>query len=233
MSGQDLLLVRHSNLMKQIRSAEAVAMRPANSVTLLAVSKTFPAADVITLAEHGQRAFGENYVQEGIDKIRQCADQRPDLPIEWHFIGPIQSNKTKLIAENFDWVHSIEREKIAQRLSDQRPPDRPALQVCIQINVSGEATKSGCPPSDALALAVTIAKQPNLRLRGVMCVPEATTDEVALRQQFSVARQVFDQLNTAGLKVDTLSMGMSADLAVAVAEGATIVRVGSAIFGQR
>jgi PLP dependent protein len=233
MSGQDLLLVRHSEVIQQIRLCETAGHRTPNSVTLLAVSKTFPAADVITLADFGQRAFGENYLQEGIDKIRQCADQRPDLPIEWHFIGPIQSNKTKPIAEHFDWVHSIEREKIALRLSEQRPATKPPLQVCIQINVSGEASKSGCLPSETIALAKVIAACAKLKLRGVMVIPEATIDEAALRHQFSIARQAIDDMNAAGLEVDTLSMGMSADLGIAIAQGSTIVRVGSAIFGKR
>jgi PLP dependent protein len=233
MSGQDLLLVRHSEVIQQIRLCETEGHRTPNSVDLLAVSKTFPAVDVITLADFGQRAFGENYLQEGIDKIRQCTDQRPDLPIEWHFIGPIQSNKTKPIAEHFDWVHSIEREKVALRLSEQRPATKPPLQVCIQINVSGEASKSGCLPSETIALAKVIAACANLKLRGVMVIPEATTDQAALSHQFSIARQAIDDMNAAGLEVDTLSMGMSADLGIAIAQGSTIVRVGSAIFGKR
>jgi PLP dependent protein len=233
MSGQSLLQSNHLAVLEQIHQAVKNANRSQNCVSLLAVSKTFPFEAVLHLAELGQLAFGENYVQEAVDKIAHCADQRPDLPIDWHFIGPIQSNKTKPIAENFAWVHSIEREKIAQRLNDQRPANMPPLQVCIQVNVSGEASKSGCEPSQVLEIATAIAALPNLRLRGVMAIPQATQNDAQLRQQFGLAHAAFSRLQKAGHSVDTLSMGMSADLEVAIACGSTIVRVGSAIFGQR
>jgi PLP dependent protein len=233
MSGKSLLQSRHETVLNQIQEVELACNRRPGSVTLLAVSKTFPSAQVLLLADLGQRAFGENYVQEAVDKIAECADQRPDLKLDWHFIGPIQSNKTKLIAENFTWVHSIEREKIALRLSDQRPAGMPPLQICIQINVSGESSKSGCLPSEAEALARVITSRPNLTLRGIMAIPEATTDSDELARQFSVASAALEGLLANGYVVDTLSMGMSADLGIAIAKGATMVRVGSAIFGAR
>jgi PLP dependent protein len=233
MSGKSLLQSRHETVLNQIQAAELACSRRLGSVNLLAVSKTFPAAQVLLLADLGQRAFGENYVQEAIDKIAECADQRPDLTLDWHFIGPIQSNKTKPIAENFAWVHSIEREKIALRLSDQRPAAMAALQVCIQVNVSGEPSKSGCLPSEVEALANVISSRPNLILRGIMAIPEATDDLDELTRQFGVARSALERLQDKGHSVDTLSMGMSADLVTAIAQGATMVRVGSAIFGAR
>ncbi len=233
MSGQPSLLDRHAQVLLQLQNACATASRPDNSVRLLAVSKTFPASDVLSLAEHGQLAFGENYLQEGVDKVRYCADQRPELKIEWHFIGPIQSNKTRPIAENFDWVQSIERDKIALRLNEQRTSTKVPLNVCIQVNVSGEATKSGCKPSEVQALATLIATLPNLALRGVMAIPEATRDEAALRAQFSLARTIFEKLKHEHLKIDTLSLGMSSDMTLAIANDSTMVRVGSAIFGAR
>jgi PLP dependent protein len=233
MSGKSLLQSRHETVLNQIQEVELACNRRPGSVTLLAVSKTFPSAQVLLLADLGQRAFGENYVQEAVDKIAECADQRPDLKLDWHFIGPIQSNKTKLIAENFTWVHSIEREKIALRLSDQRPAGMPPLQICIQINVSGESSKSGCLPSEAEALARVITSRPNLTLRGIMAIPEATIDSEELARQFGVASAALEGLRSKGYAVDTLSMGMSADLVIAIAQGATMVRVGSAIFGAR
>jgi pyridoxal phosphate enzyme (YggS family) len=181
----------------------------------------------------GQRAFGENYVQEGVDKIAQLAQMRGCTPLEWHFIGPIQSNKTRLIAENFDWVHTIEREKIAQRLSEQRPQGLHPMQVCIQVNTSGEASKSGVLPADAAALARTVAALPRLVLRGLMAIPEPEDDFDKQRAAFRVLRELYEQLRAEGIALDTLSMGMSADLRAAIHEGATIVRVGSAIFGAR
>nr|HNH52838.1 YggS family pyridoxal phosphate-dependent enzyme [Nitrosomonas sp.] len=177
----------------------------------------------------GQKVFGENYLQEGLIKIHALSD----LPIEWHFIGPIQSNKTKPIAENFAWVHSIDREKIAARLSSARPESLPPLQVCVQVNVSGEVTKSGIAPEDAIALAKFVSQQPRLKLRGLMAVPELTSATALQREQFQIMRNIFDQLKNQGFDVDTLSMGMSEDMNIAIAEGATIVRIGTAIFGPR
>ena len=219
----------------RIEAACAHAGRPAGAAALLAVSKTFPAEDVVRLAEAGQRAFGENYVQEGVDKIERCAALRGPQAgaLEWHFIGPLQSNKTRAVAERFDWVHSIEREKIAHRLAEQRPAERAPLQVCIQVNVSGEASKSGCDPREARPLAHAVAALPRLRLRGLMAIPEPSMEETRQRAAFATLRTLFEALRADGLALDTLSMGMSADLEAAVAEGSTIVRIGSAIFGAR
>lgn len=200
---------------------------------MLAVSKTFGADAVLEALAAGQRAFGENYLQEALDKQVAVAAARPDAAVEWHFIGPIQSNKTRPLATHFDWVHTVERLKIAQRLSEQRPPTLPPLNVCLQVNISGEATKSGVAPADLVALAQQVALLPQLKLRGLMAIPEPETDVSKQRQAFAAVRALFDQLNADGFGLDTLSMGMSADLGAAIAEGATIVRVGSAIFGAR
>ena len=213
-------------------AARAVARDPA-AVRLLAVSKTFGPEAVIAAAQAGQTAFGENYLQEALDKMVAVHAARPELQLEWHFIGPIQSNKTRPIAENFDWVHSIEREKIAQRLSQQRPAHLPPLNVCLQVNISGEASKSGATPEQLPGLAHAVAVMPHLRLRGLMAIPEAAGTFEQQRLPFRQLRQLFAQLHTQGLALDTLSIGMSADMAAAIAEGASIVRVGSAIFGQR
>lgn len=218
---------------QRITDAANSAQRDVHSIELLAVSKTFGAEAVINAAEAGQAAFGENYLQEALDKINTIRTARPDLALEWHFIGPIQSNKTKPIAEHFDWVHSVDREKIAQRLSEQRPADSPPLNICLQVNISGEASKSGVLPADALAVAQVIATLPGLRLRGLMAIPEADGDEAQQRAPFRELHALLDQLCAAGLQLDTLSMGMSADMSAAIAEGATIVRIGSAIFGTR
>lgn len=228
-SYQEEAAIRLEKVQLRIGRAQAAVKRPAGSVQLLAVSKTFPIEAVDAIASCGQKAFGENYAQEGVDKA--CA--RPEL--EWHFIGPIQSNKTRGIAEHFTWVHTIDRLKIAERLSAQRPAELPPMQVCVQVNISDEASKSGCAPDTALALCQAIAAQPNLKLRGLMAIPEATDDPTAQRHYFAALRQLMAEINAAdpSLKLDTLSMGMSGDLEAAVAEGATIVRVGSAIFGQR
>jgi hypothetical protein len=196
---------------------------------LLAVSKTWPAAAVREAAAAGQRAFGENYVQEGVDKIEALRE----LGLEWHFIGPLQSNKTRLVASAFDWVHSIDRLKIAERLSAQRDVHLAPLNVCLQVNVSGEESKSGVAPGEVAALAQAVADLPRLRLRGLMCIPEPTGDVTLLRARFALLRELQAQLIAAGLSLDTLSMGMSHDIEPAVAEGATIVRVGTAIFGER
>lgn len=212
------------------RAAHAAGRDP-QSVALLAVSKTFPAADVRAAHAAGQRAFGENYVQESIAKIEALADLRAAL--EWHFIGPLQSNKTRPVAEHFDWVHSVDRLKIAQRLSEQRPDALPPLNVLLQVNVSGEASKSGVTPAEAAAVAHEIAALPKLRLRGLMSIPEPAETIEAQRAPHRVLRELFDALRAGGLALDTLSMGMSADLEAAVLEGATIVRIGTAIFGAR
>jgi PLP dependent protein len=214
---------------ERIAAACAAAGRPPDSVRLLAVSKTWPASCIRDAARAGQRAFGENYVQEALDKIASLSD----LNAEWHFIGPLQSNKTRAVAEHFDWVHSVDRLRIAERLSAQRPAGLPPLQACIQVNVSGEQSKSGCSPDEALPLAAAIGGLPRLQLRGLMTVPEATSDAAALAARFAVLRQLRDRINATGLRLDTLSMGMSHDLETAIAEGATIVRVGTAIFGER
>ena len=213
------------------RIARAVqdAGRAVDSVTLLAVSKTFPPDAVRDAAVAGQRAFGENYVQEALDKIAALHD----LKLEWHFIGPIQSNKTRAIAEHFDWVHGIERDKIARRLAAARPAGLPPLQVCIQVNVSGEASKSGVAPDALTALAEQVAVLPRLQLRGLMAIPEPTTDANQRRARFSLLRDLKDDLVSRGHVLDTLSMGMSDDLEDAIVEGATMVRVGTAIFGKR
>ncbi|WP_116136653.1 YggS family pyridoxal phosphate-dependent enzyme [Trinickia diaoshuihuensis] len=215
----------------RIERAAQAAHRAPDSIRLLAVSKTFPADDVRAAFGAGQRAFGENYVQESVSKIEALADLRAS--IEWHFIGPLQSNKTRPVAEQFDWVHSVDRLKIAQRLSEQRPAALPALNVCLQVNVSGEASKSGVEPAEALGLAREIAALPKLRLRGLMSIPEPAGDLQAQREPHRVLRTLFDTLRAEGLALDTLSMGMSSDLEAAVLEGATIVRVGTAIFGKR
>ena len=218
---------------ERIAQACAAAHRPATSVRLLAASKTFSADRVRQAAVTGQRDFGENYVQEGVEKI----DATRDLPLIWHFIGPIQSNKTRPIAERFDWVHSVDREKIARRLSEQRPAGHQPLQICIEVNVSGEASKSGVAPADLLALAQSIAGLPGLRLRGLMAIPEPTGDMARQRRRFAQLRALLQELQAKlaqrGALLDTLSMGMSADLEAAIAEGATMVRVGTAIFGGR
>ncbi|WP_308923888.1 YggS family pyridoxal phosphate-dependent enzyme [Janthinobacterium sp. J1-1] len=225
---QNLQAVRRS-----IAQAAAEAQRPADAVTLLAVSKTFGVDAVLAAAAAGQTAFGENYLQEALDKIAAARLALPQAAIEWHFIGPIQSNKTRPIAEHFDWVHTVEREKIAARLSEQRLAGMADLNICLQVNISGEASKSGVSPEELPALARAVAQLPKLRLRGLMAIPEPQTDPVLQRAAFAQLRSLYAQLRADGLALDTLSMGMSSDLQAAVLEGATIVRVGSAIFGSR
>ena len=217
---------------KRIDSACHAAGRPENCAHLMAVSKTFPVAAIREAYAAGQRVFGESYLQEALPKLEQLAD----LDIEWHFIGPLQSNKTRQVATHFDWVHSVAREKIAQRLSEQRPAGMPPLQVCLQVNVSGEASKSGVEPDAALALARAISALPNLQLRGFMAIPEPGLPLPAQRGRFRQVAALLDSVQAAGLPidpVDTLSMGMSDDLEAAILEGATMVRVGTAIFGAR
>jgi pyridoxal phosphate enzyme (YggS family) len=213
----------------RIAAAASAAVRAAESVTLLAVSKTFSAERIRECFAAGQPAFGENYLQEALEKIAALADCR----IEWHMIGPIQSNKTRPIAEHFHWVHSVERDKVAQRLNASRPAHLPPLNVCLQINVSGEASKAGIAPGAEIPLAELIAGLPRLRLRGLMAIPEPATDPALRRRRFALLRHLQENLVARGHPLDTLSMGMSDDLEDAIAEGATLVRVGTAIFGRR
>ena len=214
---------------QRIAEAETRFGRATGSVRLLAVSKTRPADDLLAAVAAGQTDFGESYLQEALDKITALAD--PTL--EWHFIGPIQANKTRRIAEHFDWVHSIDRLKIAQRLGEQRPHGLPPLQVCLQVNISGELSKSGATPAEVPDLARAVAALPGLRLRGLMAIPAPEPDFERQRSTFRAVRQLLEQLQQTGLPLDTLSMGMSGDMEAAIAEGATIVRIGTDIFGQR
>ena len=218
---------------RRIASAAHATGRSEQSVTLLAVSKTFGADAVRAAQAAGQRAFGENYVQEALAKIAQLSDLRAQL--EWHLIGPLQSNKTRAVAEAFDWVHSVDRLKLAQRLAEQRPADLPPLQLCLQVNISGEASKGGVAPADLLALARAVAALPRERvsLRGLMAIPEPAADTESQRLPHRQLHALLAALQRDGLLLDTLSMGMSADLEAAVAEGSTMVRVGTAIFGAR
>jgi len=216
---------------QRISRACVLSQRPVRSVTLLVVTKTFGPDAVREAFAAGERRFGENYVQEGIDKIAALAELRSQA--EWHLIGPLQSNKTRVVAEQFDWVHSVDRLKIAQRLSEQRPAHLAPLQLCLQVNISGEASKSGLAPDEVAAVARQVVALPQVRLRGLMAIPEPAGDIEAQRAPHRALRQLMERLNAEGLALDTLSMGMSADLDAAVAEGATMVRVGSAIFGHR
>ena len=213
----------------RIREAAQASQRDCAAVGLLAVSKTKPAAAIREAFAAGVQDFGENYLQEALEKQAELSD----LALTWHFIGPIQSNKTKSIAEHFAWVHSVDRLKIAQRLSDQRPAHLPALNICLQVNVSGEDSKSGVPMAEVPLLARQLASLPRLKLRGLMAIPAPLDDFVQQRQAFGLMRKIYQQLKRDGLMLDTLSMGMTHDLEAAIAEGATIVRVGTAIFGQR
>jgi len=226
---------RLSAVRERIHAACARAGRSPDSVRLIAVSKTFPAAAVRAAVLAGQRDFGENYVQEAIAKIaelRNAATERGEGPC-WHFIGPLQSNKTRAVAQDFQWVHSIERDKIAARLSEQRDAQLPALQVCIQVNVSGETSKSGVAPDEVERLATAVAALPRLALRGLMAVPEPSDDTALQHRRFAQLRAILERLQASGFRLDTLSMGMSADLEAAIEEGATMVRIGTAIFGER
>ena len=239
-SAADSAAARLAAVRKRIELACVAASRAPQSVALLAVSKTWDAARVLELAALGQHAFGENYLQEALAKIEACSNQAP-AGLQWHFIGPIQSNKTRPIAAHFDWVHSIDREKIAIRLSEQRPAGHSPLQVCIQVNVSGELSKSGCEPQETVALALAIARLPQLHLRGLMTIPEPTADLALQRARFAGLNALYGQVKAAlasispeaAARFDTLSMGMSDDLEAAIAEGATLVRVGTALFGRR
>ena len=220
----NLQAVRHA-IMRAAQAAE----RESADIMLLAVSKTFPASAVREAYAAGQREFGENYVQEALDKISALSD----LEIVWHFIGPVQSNKTRPIAENFAWVHGVDRLKIAQRLSEQRPSHLPPLNICLQVNVSGEKSKSGVAPQEVAELAREISKLPQLKLRGLMAIPAPADDEMAQRMPFAQLRELSQAIIAQGIALDTLSMGMSHDFAAAIQEGATIVRIGTAIFGKR
>ena len=226
---QHSLVEKLQQIMMRISDAEREFSRVSGSVKLLAVSKTFPAEALRSVAALGVNEFGENYLQEALDKQRQLAD----LAICWHFIGPLQSNKSRAVAENFAWLHSLDRLKLASRLAEQRPASLAPLNVCIQVNISGEQSKSGVKPQDVEALAAKIVELPNLKLRGLMALPAPSKDFSEQRQAFSAIREVYEKLLSTGYPVDTLSMGMSADLEAAIAEGATIVRIGSALFGTR
>jgi pyridoxal phosphate enzyme (YggS family) len=213
----------------QITHAAHLTGRSPQSIQLLAVSKTRQADELRQAFAAGQHAFGENYLQEGLDKIAALAD----LAIEWHFIGPIQSNKTRQLAEHFHWVHSVDRLKVARRLSEQRPPNLPPLNVCLQVNISAEASKSGCLPDAVMDLALQVAQLPRLQLRGLMAIPAASQDAQLQQQAFATLRSLLLQLQTELPQLDTLSMGMSGDMDAAIAEGASIVRIGTSIFGPR
>lgn len=221
------------HITSQIENAQQKCGRPRSSVQLLAVSKTKPVEAILEAAQAGQRAFGENYVQEGCDKVQFFAEHHPELDLEWHFIGPLQSNKTRLIAEHFDWMHTIDRAKIAQRLSEQRPAHLPPLQVLIQVNTSGEASKSGISENDLFTLAELISGLPNLTLRGLMSIPENVPDYPSQLAAFRQLAALKDRRAEKYDGIDTLSMGMSGDMEAAIEAGSTIVRIGTAIFGQR
>ncbi len=231
-------IVRNLQLVRdRITTACVSAGRQPDSVRLMAVSKKFGADAVLQAVSDGQRVFGENYVAEGVEKITALNAMLPaDIALEWHCIGPVQSNKTRLVAEHFDWVQSVDRLKIAERLSEQRPADLPPLQICIQVNIDAGATKSGVAPEDAQALAQAISNLPRLQLRGLMAIPEPAPDFVAACAIHTRARTLFDQINSAGgllVAMDTLSIGMTADMEAAIQSGSTMVRVGTAIFGER
>ena len=219
-------------VLARLQAACAAAGREPGAVRLLAVSKTFDADAVYEAWQAGQREFGENYIQEGVDKIARLRERVPDGDLVWHCIGPVQSNKTRLVAEHFDWLHTVDRLKIAQRLNEHRPAHLPPLHVCVQVNIDGGETKSGVPPQDVLALAQAVRELPRLRLRGLMTIPDPADDMLAVHRR---ARAVFEdmQRTLAQPDFDTLSMGMSGDMDAAVQAGSTMVRVGSAIFGAR
>lgn len=222
---------RLSIAQSRMNQAAQKCSRLPSEIKLLAVSKTKPISDIIEAYQAGQRLFGENYVQEGEQKIIAIQQTYPD--IEWHFIGPLQSNKTKIVAEHFDWMHTLSREKTAKRLNDQRPIQKSPLQVCIQVNISQEDSKSGIDAQAVIALATQISLMPNLTLRGVMAIPTATSDLQVQQTEFCELKQIYQQLQQRFEGIDTLSMGMSGDLDMAIANGSTMVRIGSAIFGER
>jgi pyridoxal phosphate enzyme (YggS family) len=220
---------RFERVNARIAAAVSTACRPTGAVTLVAVSKTRSADEIVALSRLGQRAFGESYLQEALAKLEALAG----LGLEWHFIGPLQTNKTRRVAEHFAWVHSIDRLKLARRLSEQRPADLPPLNVCLQVNISGETTKAGVDPEAARSLAKEITALPGLRLRGLMAIPAPADDPELARSPFRALRELADSITGSGIPLDTLSMGMSDDLEAAVLEGATQVRVGTALFGPR
>jgi pyridoxal phosphate enzyme (YggS family) len=223
------LVERLNTVLNRIREAERRFQRPSGSVMLLAVSKTKPTALITAVAAAGQRHFGENYLQEALEKIEALKQ----LNLDWHFIGPIQSNKTRRIAEKFNWVHSVDRLKIAQRLNEQRPDHLPPLNICLQINISAEVSKHGLNPEELSPVAQAVVKLPRLRLRGLMAIPAPSKELAIQRLPYERLRKLQEELIAEGIPLDTLSMGMSDDLEAAIAEGATIVRVGTAIFGPR
>jgi pyridoxal phosphate enzyme (YggS family) len=229
MSSEAVIQHNIEQVRRRIAEAELRYGRVPGSVTLLAVSKTRPAEDLLAAVHSGQQCFGESYLQEALDKVATLAGQG----LEWHFIGPIQSNKTRPIAESFHWVHSVERLKIARRLSEQRPDSLPALNICLQVNIDGEASKAGCTLEELPALATEVVALPRLRLRGLMAIPRRRDSLEQQREPFRRLRQALEQLQAQGFELDTLSMGMSGDLEAAVAEGATMVRIGTDIFGAR
>lgn len=229
MGPADPITINLQRVRQRIYAAAAACGRDPGTVCLLAVSKTVPAAVIRTAQASGQLCFGESYLNEALEKMAVLSDPRP----EWHFIGPLQSNKTRRIAEHFDWVHSVDRVTLARRLSAQRPVGLRPLQICLQIDISQEPSKAGMPLSELPEVAEAVAELPQLRLRGLMAIPAATQDDAAQRAAFRQLRQALEALNSRGMHLDTLSMGMSGDLEAAIAEGATIVRVGSAIFGSR
>ncbi len=218
-----------SKLLQRVRLAAEKSQRHSSDIVVLAVSKSRPAEEIRAAFAEGLEQFGESYLQEAVEKIESLRD----LPITWHFIGPIQSNKTRLIATHFDWVHSVDRGKVAKRLSDQRPEGLSPLQVCLQVNISGEITKSGVALADLPALASEVASLPRLQLRGLMAIPAPTDDERLQRQSFAALRRAMESLREVAPGMDTLSMGMSDDLEAAIAEGSTLIRVGTALFGPR
>jgi pyridoxal phosphate enzyme (YggS family) len=225
----DTIEKRLQAVKSRIATACRTCGRDPRDIVLVAVAKGFPAEDIRTARAAGQRDFGENHVQEALAKL----DELHGRDLAWHFIGPLQSNKTRPVAEHFHWVHSVDRLKIAERLAAQRPERLPPLQVCVQVNVSGEASKSGVAPKEAPALVRAVARLPRLRLRGLMTLPEPTTDRALVKRRFNALRELKEQLVREGLALDTLSMGMSDDLEAAIEAGATMVRVGTAIFGPR
>ena len=229
----EALQARLARVHERISAAARSAGRNPAEISLLAVSKTFGSAHVVAATRAGLRAFGENYVQEGADKIARVREAVPGATLAWHFIGPIQSNKTRALAESFDWVQSVDRLKLAQRLSAQRPAVLPPLNVLLQVNISSEATKSGVPATEVPALAGAVAQLPRLRLRGLMAIPAPEPDPQVQRRPLARMRELFQSLQRGGLAIDTLSMGMSDDLEAAILEGATLVRIGTAIFGRR
>ena len=228
-ASQNTIAQNIQSVRDQIYALEEKYGRPLGSVQLLAVSKTRPIEDINEAFSANQSYFGENYLQEALSKIEAATE----TSIEWHFIGPTQSNKTRQIAENFQWVHTIDRLKIAQRLSEQRSPELPPLNVCIQVNVSGEDSKSGVAPEETLSLAKQISELPNIKLRGLMAIPASSSDFEQQRKPFKLLRELKDEVQSQGIELDTLSMGMSNDMEAAIAEGSTIVRIGTAIFGAR